>query len=397
MQGWGLFDVYKPADTDKFRKAVLGQNKDNRRDAESVARYAMALEAQGKLERYRRVWFADAELQLLTRGYERKSQAVTAELNRLWKLLRLASADLYLALGGGHPEVELTKKALQSQGVLTLLSQKPDLGQWKDLSAEQMLEAMGGGKYKGRQKLIEQLRTLAGSFPTVSPAMALLIRTGAQQIQRLKAEQTEIIRMLEALTTENMAVHALKQIPGIATLTASTLLAEIIDIRRFPREDSLACYSGLGMKEHSTGDNFRMVRSQLFNHRLKDAFMSAARNFVQYNPESHLAGYHRNLLKRGMSPTQATKRVARALVRVIHRQLSALVVQHTDMSTATQKEEGEGNMASGWIRSDRSHTSNMPPSSLTNTKDSAAKNVKGLPSQIGRAHSRRTTTSRKTA
>jgi hypothetical protein len=227
--------------------------------------------------------------------------------------------------------------------------------------------------------------------------MALLIRTGAQQIQRLKAKQTEIIRMLEALTAENMAVHALKQIPGIATLTASTLVAEIIDIRRFPREDSLACYSGLGMKEHSTGDNFRMVRTQLFNHRLKDAFMNAARNFVQYNPESHLAGYHRNLLKRGMSPTEATKRVARALVRVIHRQLSALVAQHTDMSTATHKEEGEGDMASGWIRSDRSHTSNMPPSSLTNTKDRATKNVKGLPTQTVRARSRRKTTSRETA
>jgi hypothetical protein len=113
------------------------------------------LEAQGKLERYRRVWFADAELQLLTRGYERKSQAVTAELNRLWKLLRLASADLYLALGGDHPEVQLPEKALQSQAVLTLLSQKPDLGQWKDLSPEQLLVAMGGGKYKGREKLIE--------------------------------------------------------------------------------------------------------------------------------------------------------------------------------------------------------------------------------------------------
>ena len=33
-----------PADTDKFRKAVLGQNKDNEKDAESVARYAMAME-----------------------------------------------------------------------------------------------------------------------------------------------------------------------------------------------------------------------------------------------------------------------------------------------------------------------------------------------------------------
>ena len=310
---------------------------------------------------------------------------MTAGLNRLWKLLRLASPDLYLALGGGHPEVELPEKALQTQGVLTLLSQKPDLGQWKDLSAEQLLEAMGGGKYKGREKLIEQLRTLAGSFPTVSPAMALLIRTAAQHVQHLKAEQTEIIRMLEALTAENMAVHALKQIPGIATLTASTLAAEIIDVRRFPREDSLACYSGLGMKEHSTGDNFRMVRTQLFNHRLKDAFMTVARNFVQYNPESHLAGYHRNLLKRGMSPTEATKRVARALVRVIHRQLSAVVAQDTGGPTATQKEEGEGDMASGWIRSDQSHTSNISPSSLTNTKDRGTKKVKGLPTQTGGA------------
>jgi hypothetical protein len=58
-----IFYSFKPADTNAFRKAVLGQNKDNRKDAESVARYAMALETQGKLERSRRVWFADAELQ----------------------------------------------------------------------------------------------------------------------------------------------------------------------------------------------------------------------------------------------------------------------------------------------------------------------------------------------
>ena len=42
-----IFYSFKPADTDRFRKAVLGQNKTNRRDAESVARYAIALEAQG--------------------------------------------------------------------------------------------------------------------------------------------------------------------------------------------------------------------------------------------------------------------------------------------------------------------------------------------------------------
>ena len=112
-----VFYSFKPADTEEFRKAVLGQNKDNEKDAEAVARYAMALEAQGKLERYRRVWFADVELQLLTRGYERKSQAMTAEVNRLWKLTRHASSELYLALGGKHPEVELKVNMLKTRDV----------------------------------------------------------------------------------------------------------------------------------------------------------------------------------------------------------------------------------------------------------------------------------------
>jgi len=392
-----IFYSFKPADTDKFRKAVLGQNKDNRKDAESVARYAMALEAQGKLERYQRVWFADAELQLLTRGYERKSQAMTAEVNRLWKLIRLASPELYLALGGGHPEICLSENILKSQGILTLLSQKPDFGEWKQLTEEQLLEAMGGGKYKGRDKLIQQLRKLAGSFAPVSPAMALLIRSSAQQIQRFKAEQAEITRMVEVLTTDNAAVHALKQMPGIATRTAATMIAEIIDIRRFPREDSLACYSGLGMKEHSTGASIRMVPMQLFNHRLKDAFMTAARNFVLYSPDSHLAGYHRNLVKRGMSSMEATKRVARALVRVIYRTLSALVADNPATPAANQKKEGEGDMASGLTRGDQSHTSNISPSSLRNSKGRVTKSVKRLSARIMNAGTRRKAVSKKPA
>jgi hypothetical protein len=69
----------------------------------------MAIEVQGKQERYRRVWFADAQLQIPTRTYDRKSQALTAEVNWPWKWLRYASPALYLALGGSHPEVELRK------------------------------------------------------------------------------------------------------------------------------------------------------------------------------------------------------------------------------------------------------------------------------------------------
>jgi len=373
-----IFYSFKPSDTDKFRKAVLGQNKNNSKDAESVARYAMALEAQQKLEQYRRVWFPDMELQLLTRRYGSLTKQLTAEVNRLWKLLRYASSDLYLALGGKNPEVQCDPKGLKNQGILNLLISTPDVGQWKSLSDEQILEAMGGEDYKGRRALVGELRKVMDSFQPTSESMALLLRCSAHDIQRIKEELRDIEGMLEKLTAENPAVQAVRM-KGIAMNTAAKMIAEIIDIRRFAREDSLACYSGLGMREHSTGQATNMVPTQLFNRRLKDAFMTAGRNVVYYNPDSHLAGYHRNLIKAGMPKLGATKRVARALVRVIYRRLSALSAQSTEAPTTgseEHQEEGEGGMASGSTRSGQSHVSNILPSSPSNNRARTTRQVK---------------------
>jgi transposase len=382
-----IFYTFKPADTDKFRKAVLGQNKNNSKDAESVARYAMALEAQGKLDQYRRVWFPDMELQLLTRRHKSLTEQLTAEVNRLWKLLRYVSPDLYIALGGKNPEVQSSPKVLKNQGILNLLTSTPDVGQWKSLSDEQILEAMGGDDYKGRRALVGELRKVMDSFQPASEAMALLLRVSAQDIQRLKEELHGIEGMLEKLTAENAAVQELHQTKGIATNTAAKMIVEIIDIRRFAREDSLACYSGLGMREHSTGQTTNMVSSELFNRRLKDAFMTAAKNVVLYNPDSHIAGYHRNLVKAGMSRLEARKRVARALVRVIYRRLSALTAQTSEVQTkksGEHQERGESGMASGLTRSGQSHLSNMQLSSPPNNTVRAASRVKRVVTGTGK-------------
>ncbi|MCK5491739.1 MAG: transposase, partial [Candidatus Omnitrophica bacterium] len=80
-----IFYSFKPGDVEIFRQAVLGRNKNNKRDAEAVGRYALALEAQSKLENYKRVWFADAALQNLTREYERITKKITEEVSTLWK------------------------------------------------------------------------------------------------------------------------------------------------------------------------------------------------------------------------------------------------------------------------------------------------------------------------
>ena len=372
-----VFYSFKPSDTERFRKAVLGQNKNNEKDAESVARYAMALEAQGKLENYRRVWFADMELQLLTRRYGSLAKQLTAEGNRLWKLLRYACPDLYLALAGKNPEVDCGPKMVKSQGILHLLITMPDVGQWKSLSEEQMLEAMGGGNYKGRRELVRELRKVVDSFRPISDSMALLLSRGAHQIRRLKEEQLHIVRMLEKVTAGNAAVQALRQMRGIGPITAATMIAEIIDIRRFAREDSLACYCGFGMREYSTGQTTSMRATELFNHRLKDSFMKAARNVVFYNPDSHLAGYQRNLMKAGMSQVQAMKRVARALVRGLYRKLSALpVAAETEAQTEDEKERGEGAMASGATRSGQGHVSDIALPSPPKYKAKTIRRVK---------------------
>lgn len=369
-----VFHSFRPADTDKFRKAVLGQNKDNQRDAESVARYALALQSQGRLERYRRVWFPQMELQLLTRRLDALSTQITAEVNRLWKLLRYASVDLYLALGGKNPEVDCgEQKALKNQGILTLLVHQPDIGVWKNLDDQQILQAMGGGNYKGRRQLIATLRPLMPRLPSVPAALAIILKTSAQHLQRLRDEHTDLKRALEDLTRDHPQIQALATIRGIGIPTAATIVAEIIDIRRFRLEDSLACYSGLGMKQHSTGQTQLMVPSRQFNHRLKDAFMTAALNYVHYNPDSHLAGYHRNLIKARMSPTQATKRVARALVRVIYRLLAGLA---RNDQTEQNENGGESEVASAQRRSDRSRTSNTPPSTPKITKSKSGAQVK---------------------
>ncbi len=395
-----IFYTFKPADTDKFRKAILGQNKTNRKDAESVARYAMALEAQGKLDQYRRVWFPDMELQLLTRRHKSLTGQLTAEVSRLWKLLRYASPDLYRALGGKNPEVQSSPKVLKNQGILNLLTSTPDVGQWKSLSDEQLLEAMGGDDYKGRRALVGEMRKVMDSFQPASEAMALLLRVSAQDIQRLKEELHGIEGILEKLTAENAAAQELRQMKGIATNTAAKMIAEIIDIRRFAREDSLACYSGLGMREHSTGQTTNMVSSEFFNHRLKDAFMTAAKNVVLYNPDSHIAGYHRNLVKAGMSRLEARKRVARALVRVIYRRLSALTAQTSEAQmekSEEHQERGESGMASGLTRSGQSHLSDMQLSSPPNNTVRAASRVKRVVTGTGKTTNemRRTKISKK--
>jgi hypothetical protein len=87
--------------------------------------------------------------------------------------------------------------------------------------------------------------------------------------------------------------------------------------------------------------------------------MTAARNYVLFNPDSHLAGYYRNLVKGGMKKTEAHKWAARALVKVFFRDLYSLVEPDDPDKVANVKREKESDMTNGLSRSDKDH-SNIP-------------------------------------
>ncbi len=68
----------------------------------------------------------------------------------------------------------------------------------------------------------------------------------------------------------------------------------------------------------------RLVHFRKFNHRLKNAYMTAAKSIVLHNPDLYIAGYFRNLRKKGLSIIEARKRVARALIRDFYKLLKAI-------------------------------------------------------------------------
>ena len=323
------------------------------------------------LDNWKRVWQADEQLQGLTRSYAQKVKETTREKNRLWKLLRAASVDLYLAFSGEHPEIKISENVMQNESILRLLAEKPDIYEWKSFSETDFAALMGDRNYTGREQTIHEMRVVSRNFRPVPTAICLMIKNAAAQIIMLGQQQNEIKKLIGKLTKDNKAVQKLSQYKGIGVLTASALEAEIIDIRRFANNDKLASYAGLARREYKTGDNEKEGINHFFNPRLKNAFMTAAMNFVIFNPDSHLTGYYNNLIKGGMKKTDARKRVARALVRVFYKALYSITQSN---NSDTNKENGEeSDMANGSSRSDKNHSNISPQPRNANSTESGEK------------------------
>jgi len=101
-----------------------------------------------------------------------------------------------------------------------------------------------------------------------------LARCLEQQKEEVALIDAEIKRMLQFFD------YKLTTIPGVNIATASKLIAEIGDIRRFPNADKLACYAGVAPIKFSSVGKGKEESSRQGNRQLHGLFYFLAVSMV---------------------------------------------------------------------------------------------------------------------
>lgn len=110
------------------------------------------------------------------------------------------------------------------------------------------------------------------------------------QIEELEEKLQRIKSGIETVATEKRyaeKVLRLKAFKGIETLTALSLIVEIIDFRRFARAEQLMAFLGLVPSERSSGDKRRLGGiTKAGNTHLRKLLIEAAWQYRNYHPNS---------------------------------------------------------------------------------------------------------------
>ncbi len=118
-------------------------------------------------------------------------------------------------------------------------------------AARGLLREYGYAIPEGTKKLKEALHEDAlAEVPAPLRRMLLEVRLEIDELERCIAL---VETKLEGLCETSPMVDRLRTIPGVGLITATALVAQIGDARRFPTARHFASYLGLTPKEHSSG------------------------------------------------------------------------------------------------------------------------------------------------
>ncbi|UNL86372.1 IS110 family transposase [Priestia koreensis] len=138
---------------------------------------------------------------------------------------------------------------------------------------------------------------------------------GKQEIGKVERELKELMSLLD---------FQLDSMPGIDLVTASALIAEIGDVRRFPNSNKLARFAGIAPVYFGSGGKGKEHKSKQGNRALHALFYNLAVQQVQVAKGSKLPrnpvfyAYYQRKLKEGKTKGQALVCIMRRLVNIIY-------------------------------------------------------------------------------
>ncbi|MFK4352649.1 IS110 family transposase [Bacillus sp. RC92] len=149
-----------------------------------------------------------------------------------------------------------------------------------------------------------------------------LVRSIVREIEFKKKEMKYIERELKQLV--NLLDYQLETMPGIELVTASALIAEIGDARRFPNANKLARFAGIAPVYFGSGGKGKTHKSKQGNRALHALFYNLAVQQVQVakgsklprNPVFH--AYYQKKIKEGKTKGQALVCIMRRLVNIVY-------------------------------------------------------------------------------
>lgn len=269
-------------------------------------------------------WLAD----VAAHGMVRPSFVPPPEIRGLRELTRYRKTQIR-ARG---QEIQRLEKLLQDAGIkLTSVASKV----WSQ-SSRAMVEMLIAGETdpavlaelaKGRMRpkipaLVEALESRwVAHHTTVARQILAHIDFLDTTIDTLTAEIVERVVPFEA------AVELLTTIPGVSTLTAQTIIAEIgVDMSRFPTAGHLAAWAGVAPASHESAGKRRPAGTRHGSRHLRDALIEAARAAARTKGTFLSARYSRIARRRG--PNKAAVAIAHSILVAAHHMLATGEIYH---------------------------------------------------------------------
>lgn len=173
----------------------------------------------------------------------------------------------------------------------------------------------------------------------LSATEQLLVRSDFDTLEFAQRQVEQVETYLKQESAQDKRMPLLIQLPGVAMLTAITILAAIGDITRFPSAKKLVGYAGLGTRVHDSGMTHTSGRITKTGRRdLRRAMVNAANTAVVHHPHWNKE-FER--LKAHLGRSKAIVAIARKLL---------VAVWHVLSQSEADRFADPGNVASALYR-----------------------------------------------